>query len=183
MLLVDSVVKFASLNSNTESILVTMTNPYMEVRKSPIHRYGGFALKKLRKGTRIIEYQGERISPKEADERYANAGPKSIVVLFNVDKKTTIDAGVNGNDARFINHSCDPNCEAVDDKGRIYIEATRTIQKGEELFYDYNLTRSKDDAPDVDKLYLCRCGAANCRGSMLEPRPEPKTRKAGKRKK
>lgn len=146
-----------------------MTNKYMEVRKSPIHRYGGFALQKLRKGTRIIEYQGERISPKEADERYANAGPKSIVVLFNVDKKTTIDAGVNGNDARFINHSCDPNCEAVDDGGRIYIEATRTIEKGEELFYDYNLTRSKDDAPDVDKIYRCRCGAANCRGSMLEP--------------
>ena len=146
-----------------------MTNKYMEVRKSPIHRYGGFALQKLRKGTRIIEYQGERISPKEADERYANAGPKSIVVLINVDKKTTFDAGVNGNDARFINHSCDPNCEAVDDGGRIYIEATRTIEKGEELFYDYNLTRSKDDAPDVDKIYRCRCGAANCRGSMLEP--------------
>jgi hypothetical protein len=79
-----------------------------------------------------------------------------------------IDAGVNGNDARYINHGCAPNCESTTLKKRIFIEAIRTIQAGEELSYDYQIQRDRDDAADVDKIYACRCGAKNCRGSMLE---------------
>lgn len=154
-----------------------MANKYFEVRHSRIHGYGGFATRKIRKGTRIVEYQGERISNKEADLRYGDSDPHDIILLFVVDKRTIIDAGVNGNDARFINHSCEPNCEAVDDKGRIYLEATRTIQPGEELVYDYNLTREAGDDGKEDADYACRCGTPSCRGTMLEPRPKRKRKK------
>jgi hypothetical protein len=87
-----------------------------------------------------------------------------------------IDAGRNGNDARFINHGCDPNCESGIMKRRVFIEAIRTIQPGEELVYDYQITRDPDDPDDVDEIFACRCGASRCRGSMLEPKKEPRKR-------
>ena len=82
-----------------------------------------------------------------------------------------IDAGVDGNDARFINHSCDPNCETVIEGGRVFIEALRTIQPGEELGYEYGLTWESTDDPDELASYACRCGAAKCRGTMLDAEP------------
>src|SRR6476620_1702007 len=93
-------------------------NKYFELRRSGIQGKGAFATRPIKRGTRIIEYTGERISPEEADRRYD-------------------DAAMDGNDARFINHSCAPNCEAVDERKRIYIEAIRDIVPGEELTYDY----------------------------------------------
>ena len=151
-----------------------------EVRASSIQGFGAFATQRIPCGTRIIEYVGERISPKEADARYAEdgAGP---VLLFVVDKRTVIDAGVSGNEARFINHSCEPNCEAVIDSRHIYIEALRTISPGEELSYDYNLTRDQQDDSQTEVDYSCHCGADTCRGTMLEPLP--KRRKRAVRKK
>jgi len=95
--------------------------------------------------------------------------------LFTVDAKTVIDAGVNGNEARYINHGCDPNCESTTLNRRIFIQAIRTIRPGEELSYDYLIQRDGDDATNVDEVYSCRCGAENCRGSMLEA--AKKTRK------
>ncbi|MGH2626265.1 MAG: SET domain-containing protein, partial [Anaerolineales bacterium] len=110
------------------------------VRRSPIHGRGAFAVRPIRKGTRIIAYAGERISPGEADRRYDDGAKGHVhVLLFIVDRKTEIDAGVGGNEARFINHSCDPNCEAVLDGRRVFIEAIRDIGPGDELTYDYNL--------------------------------------------
>jgi hypothetical protein len=91
-----------------------------------------------------------------------------------VDAKTVIDAGVDGNEARYINHGCDPNCESTTLNKRIFIEAIRTIQPGEELSYDYQIQRDADDAPNVDEIYACRCGAKNCRGSMLEAPKKPR---------
>jgi SET domain-containing protein len=88
-----------------------------------------------------------------------------------VSSKVVIDAGVDGNDARFINHSCDPNCETVIEGGRVFIEAVRDIGKGEELGYEYGLTWESTDDPDELANYACRCGAAKCRGSMLDPVP------------
>ena len=82
-----------------------------------------------------------------------------------------IDAGVAGNEARFINHSCDPNCETVIEGGRVFIEAVRTIQPGEELGYEYGLTWESTDDPDELARYACRCGAAKCRGTMLDEKP------------
>ena len=107
--------------------------------------------------------------------------------LFVVDTNIVIDAGVGGNEARFINHSCDGNCETVIEKGRVYIEAMRTIQPGEELGYDYEIGRDPDDPPNVDEIFACRCGspnaAARCSGrpSGQSPRPLPGRRSPRRR--
>jgi hypothetical protein len=106
--------------------------PLFEVRHSRVHGYGVFALRRIRKGTRVIEYLGERVTQAQADARYAGKDPDDgHTFLFTVDARTVIDAGVMGNDARFVNHSCDPNCQAIDTDKRIFIEALRTIRPGE----------------------------------------------------
>jgi hypothetical protein len=160
-----------------------LAKPLFEVRSSSIQGLGAFATQRIPKGTRIIEYIGERITSKVADARYDDHSPGSLVLLFVVDKRTVIDAGVGGNEARFINHSCGPNCEPVIDSRRIYIEATRTIYPGEELTYDYNLTRDGDDETQTEVDYSCHCGASACRGTMLEPLPKRGKRKSKKRQK
>jgi SET domain-containing protein len=157
--------------------------PLIEVRHSPIHGYGVFALRRIRKGTTVMEYLGERVSHARADARYEHKDPKdNHTFLFTVDAKTVIDGGVGGNDARYINHGCDPNCESTSMQRRIFIEAIRTIQPGEELAYDYQIQRDPDDAPDVDEVFACRCGAASCRGSMLEAPKRPVRKKARRKK-
>ena len=149
--------------------------PLFEVRHSPVHGYGVFAARRIRKGTTVIEYLGERVSHREADARYEDKDPAdNHTFLFTVDAKTVIDAGVNGNAARYINHGCDPNCESTTLNRRVFIEAIRTIRPGEELSYDYQIQRDRDDPPNVDEVYACRCGAASCRGSMLETAPQPR---------
>ena len=146
-------------------------NKYFELRRSSIQGRGAFATRPIKRGTRIIEYTGERISPEEADRRYDDGGMgRHHTFLFSVDSKTCIDAAVDGNDARFINHSCDPNCEAVDERKRIYIEAIRDIAEGEELTYDYQYERDGTEDEKWEKIYLCKCGAATCRGTILAPK-------------
>ncbi|HWW21528.1 MAG TPA: SET domain-containing protein-lysine N-methyltransferase [Steroidobacteraceae bacterium] len=148
----------------------------MRVRRSRVHGRGVFALRLIRKGTRIIEYLGDRITHRQADVRYEDKNDRdSHTFLFIVDRGVVIDAGVNGNDARFINHSCEPNCESVIDDRRVFIEAIRTIRAGDELCYDYQIGRDRSDPPDVDEIFACRCGAKACRGSMLWP-PKRKAR-------
>jgi uncharacterized protein len=153
--------------------------PLFEVRHSPIHGHGVFARRRIRKGTTVIEYLGDRLSHAAADARYEDKDPRdNHTFLFTVDAKTVIDAGVNGNEARYVNHGCDPNCQSTTLKKRIFIEAIRTIRPGEELAYDYQIQRDDDDPSDVDVIFACRCGAASCRGSMLEARKKkPKARK------
>jgi uncharacterized protein len=149
-----------------------------EVRKSPIQGRGGFATRPIRKGARIVEYVGERISHEEGDKRYDDAKMKRHhTFLFVVNSKILVDAGVGGNDARFINHSCDPNCEVVIEDKRIFIDAVRPIKEGEELFYDYSYDR--EDAEGDDARYPCYCGADNCRGTILAP--EKKKRSPAKK--
>ncbi len=149
--------------------------PLFEVRHSPIHGYGVFAARRIRKGTTIIEYLGDRVSHAQADARYGAKDPNdNHTFLFTVDAKTVIDAGVNGNEARYINHGCDPNCESTTVNKRVFIETIRTIQPGEELSYDYQIQRDSDDAPNVDEIFACHCGAKNCRGSMLEAAKKPR---------
>ena len=145
------------------------------VRRSGIQGKGAFATRPIRKGERVAEYVGERITWKAADERYDDGGMKRHhTFLFSVNSRTVIDAAVGGNDARFINHSCAPNCEAVDEKGRIFIEAIKPIPEGAELFYDYAYARDKDTSEEDEKLYVCLCGSPKCRGTILEPRKKAK---------
>ena len=144
--------------------------PLIEVRASPLHGLGVFAAQRIRRGTRIIEYLGERVSHAEADRRYEHKDAEDAhTFLFIVDARTVIDAGIGGNEARFVNHACEPNCESVIEARRVFIEAVRSIEPGEELTYDYQIQREVDDPPDVDAIFACRCGSARCRGSMLWP--------------
>jgi len=156
--------------------------PLFEVRHSRIHGYGVFAARRIRKGTTVIEYLGERVSHDEADARYEDKDPNdNHTFLFTVDSKIVIDGGgVGGNEARYINHGCNPNCASTAQNKRIYVEAIRTIQPGEELAYDYQIERDPEDPPNVDEIFACRCGAAKCRGSMLVARK--KTRKKTRKK-
>ncbi|HEX9484561.1 MAG TPA: SET domain-containing protein-lysine N-methyltransferase [Gemmatimonadaceae bacterium] len=143
-------------------------NPYFELRRSPIQGVGAFAVRTIPKGTRVIEYLGQRISWRTADRRYEDESMgRHHTFLFTVDERICIDGAVNGNEARFINHSCDGNCEAINDRKRIFIEARRTIRPGVELLYDYQYERTKDHTKEDERFYACRCGAATCRGSIL----------------
>jgi SET domain-containing protein len=145
-------------------------NPYFELRTSEIQGTGAFAIRTIRKGTRIIEYLGQRISWRTADKRYDDEKmSRHHTFLFTVDDKTVIDAAVGGNDARFLNHSCDPNCEAINDRKRIFIEAIKTIPAGTELVYDYQYERTDDHTAEDEKFYRCRCGSPKCRGTILAP--------------
>lgn len=149
--------------------------PRYELRRSPVHGDGLFAVRTIRKGTRVVEYVGERISHEEADRRHDDRDPEdNHTFLFTVDEHTVVDGGVNGNEARFINHSCAPNCEVVVDDGHLWVVAERGIRPGEELSFDYSLNRSDEDTRDVERIYACRCGEPSCRGSMLEPLPPPR---------
>lgn len=156
----------------------SLTKPPYRLRRSPVHGTGLFATRVIRKGAGVIEYIGERISHEEADRRHAEKDEDDgHTFLFTVDSKTVIDAGVGGNAARFINHSCEGNCEVINDKGRLFVETLRTIKPGEELNYDYNIGRTPEDPPNVDEIFACRCGAPKCRGNMLAPRRKPKAKK------
>jgi SET domain-containing protein len=163
---------------NGEGAVQTRRNrpDMIRVRRSRLHGRGAFALRRIRKGTRIIEYLGDRVSHREADRRYDHKTTEDAhTFLFIVDRGVVIDAGTNGNDARYINHSCDPNCESVIEDRRVFIEAVRTIQPGDELTYDYQIGRDRDDPPNVDEIFACRCGTGSCRGTMLWP-PKRKRR-------
>ena len=163
---------------------VSLANsPLVEARNSTIHGRGVYAIAPIKKGTRVLEYLGERISHGEADARYEQKGDDDgHTFLFIASNRTVIDAGVNGNDARFINHSCNPNCETVIENSRVFIDAIRNIKPGEELGYDYQLTWESTDDPAELALYACRCGAKKCRGTMLDKEPTDK-READKKKK
>lgn len=161
---------------------MTMTTPATDhpfvIRRSKIQGKGAYATRVIRKGERIIEYVGEHISWAESDRRYDDTKTKRHhTFLFAINKNVVIDAAVNGNDSRFINHSCDPNCEAIGEKSRIFIEALRTIQLGEELVYDYSYAREKGATEEDEKLYVCHCGSPKCRGTILAPKKQRKPRK------
>jgi SET domain-containing protein len=140
------------------------------LRRSSVHGRGAFAIAPIRKGTRIIEYTGERITHAVADARYDdNAMEKHHTLLMVVNRKWVLDAAVGGNESRFINHSCDPNCEVVVERGRVFIDALRDIHPGEELAYDYAYEREDGDDAIATTRYPCRCGAPGCRGTILAP--------------
>jgi SET domain-containing protein len=151
--------------------------PLYAVRQSRIHGRGVFATRYIRKGTKILEYVGERISNTEADRRYDDTKMKRHhTFLFTLDDKTVIDGAISagGGDASYINHSCDPNCEAIITGKRIFIHAKRGIQPGEELAYDYQYERTGKNDAELEKFYVCRCGAEKCRGTIMKLRTSKK---------
>ena len=151
--------------------------PLYVVRTSKIHGRGVFAARRIRKGTKIVEYTGERIDNDEADRRYDDKKMKRHhTFLFTLDRNTVIDGALKkgGSDASFINHSCDPNCEAIITDKRIFIHAKRTIEPGSELAYDYQYERTGDNDEELEKFYVCRCGSDNCRGTIMKPEKKKK---------
>jgi hypothetical protein len=143
--------------------------PYT-VRDSGIHGRGVFAKEKIRRGTVIVEYKGQRTSyDKAASRPDSDPGDSAHTFLFELDDGRVIDAGVRGNAARWINHSCDPNCAPFEDEdGRVFIEAKRKIRRGEELCYDYKLNVEGRLTKRERAEYACRCGSAKCRRSLLD---------------
>jgi SET domain-containing protein len=143
----------------------------IQVRRSGVHGKGVFALKPIAEGSEIIEYIGERITWKEALKRHPHdPSDPNHTFYFHIDDKQVIDAASGGNAARWINHACTPNCEADEEEGRVFIKALRDIEPGEELFYDYGLVIDDRYTPKLKKQFECRCGSADCRGTMLAPK-------------
>ena len=120
-----------------------------EKRRSPIQGWGVFATRSINKNTRVIDYAGEKISNQVSLRRERKYIQKGHIWCFKLTNRTVIDAGVGGNNARFINHSCHPNCYIDIKDGVIWIRAAKRIRKGEELVYDYNT--------DGDGLIKCKC--------------------------
>ena len=139
-----------------------------EIRRSLIQGLGAFATQPIRCGTTLVEYAGKRMTPEESDARYPEIeGERHHTFLFMIDDDIVIDASVDGNEARFINHSCDPNCDAFIEEGRIWIEAIRDIEAGEELAYDYAYELKERHTDAAKRRYPCNCGARSCRGTLL----------------
>ena len=164
----------------------------IQVRRSGVHGKGVFALQDLAEGETIIEYVGEVISWDEAQDRHPH-DPKdpNHTFYFHVNEDKVIDALYGGNSSRWINHSCDPNCEADEENDRIFIKALSNIKAGEELNYDYGLIIDEPYTKKLKAEYPCWCGARNCRGTLLSPKdredtpktPSQKKKTSGKKKK
>ncbi|MDB5960038.1 MAG: protein-lysine N-methyltransferase [Massilia sp.] len=151
-----------------------------KVKRSPIHGNGVFATRDIEAGERIIEYTGRRIDWAEALRRTAASnGPVNHTFYFSLADGKVIDGGDQGNDARWINHACGPNCEAYEDEGRVFIHALRHIEAGEELNYNYALVYDERHTPKVKQAFACLCGTPECQGTMLAPKKR-KSRAAGR---
>lgn len=161
--------KRASTASSTP--VLGPVNEWFELRRSRIQGVGAFALQDIPKGTRLIEYTGEKITNAEADRRYDDeAMGRHHTFLFILNQRTVIDAAHGGNESMYINHSCQPNCEADIVRGRIWIEAIRNIPAGSELTYDYQYENDAEYTEDDLRFYACHCGTDNCRGTIVKTR-------------
>ncbi|MDR2870996.1 MAG: SET domain-containing protein-lysine N-methyltransferase [Xanthomonadaceae bacterium] len=153
-------------------------SPKIVARKSSIHGNGVFATAFIGKGERIIEYKGRRCTHDEVDRNMEGDVESGHTFLFTLNDEYVIDAGSGGNDARWINHSCAPNCEAVVEESesndhrrdRIFIEAIADIEPGDELTYNYGITLAERHTPRLKKIWECRCGADSCTHTMLQPK-------------
>lgn len=146
-------------------------------RKSRIHGNGVFALVPIAKGERLIEYKGRRRTHAEVDADDSGDVESGHTFLFTLNDDYVIDANFQGNSARWINYSCDPNCEAVleededaPEKSRVFIEAKRAIKPGQELTYDYGITLDEPHTARLKKVWACHCGSKKCTGTMLSPK-------------
>ncbi|MFM0341828.1 SET domain-containing protein [Paraburkholderia fungorum] len=137
------------------------------VRQSSVHGKGVFAMRPLGAGERVLEYKGEITAWRDAVRRHRREGVEGHTFLFGLTDGRVIDGSRGGNSARWLNHACAPNCETIEDAGRIFIHTLRPIEPGEELFIEYLLATDEPLGEDVRAQYACRCSAADCRRSML----------------
>jgi hypothetical protein len=148
------------------------------LRRSPIHGNGVFAVTDIPKGTELVEYRGRLMTHAQIDRKYASAPDNGHTFLFTLNDDYVIDANVDGNLARWINHSCKPNCQAVIEenedgnrrKDRVLIETIRPLRAGDELTYDYGIDVGERITPRLKQLWACRCGSPRCIGTMLKPK-------------
>ena len=141
-----------------------------EVKKSKVHGHGVYSTQKIKKGQQIIQYIGEKVTKKEGDKRsekrikkYLNSKTTGSVYIFELNSRYDIDGSFEYNKARYINHSCNPNCEVEIKKNKIWIVSIKNIKEGEELSYDYGYDFDEDDYTD----HICKCGAKNCIGYII----------------
>jgi len=150
--------------------MTSSTPTWHFVEKSTLHGTGVFAATDIPAGTEIFEYKGKRITPEQADAMHpVNPDDPFHTFFFALSCGKVIDGGQKGNDARWINHSCEPNCEAQENSSgkKVFIIALRDIAAGEELFYDYGLILDGRITKTLRRQYQCLCGAPDCRGTML----------------
>ena len=154
----------------------------IEVRASGVHGKGVYATAAIRKGARIIEYTGKRLPWKIAmDLPPRDEGDPYHTFLFSLENGDVIDAHEDGNEARWINHSCAPNCETIEEDDRVFVEALRALRQGDELFYDYRIVPADRRTKKLEKEFACHCGSAKCRGTMLGPLPRRRSKRASKK--
>lgn len=147
-------------------------------RLSPIHGNGVFATELIKKGERVVRYKGKLRTHAEVDEEYGDDDENGHTFLFTLNDDYVVDANAGGNVARWINHSCSPNCESEIEenakdkrhKDKVFIEAMRDIKPGEELTYNYGIVLDEPHTKAVKKLWACKCGAKKCTGTMLQPK-------------
>ena len=157
--------------ASTPAARAPTTGRRIQVRRSGVHGKGVFAIAPIPRREVVIEYKGEVISWKEALRRHPHdPSDPNHTFYFHIDDGNVIDAKVGGNSARWINHACQPNCEADEVDGRVFVKSLRAIRAGEELFYDYGLVLDGRQTAKVKKQFECRCGTRRCRGTMLAPR-------------
>ncbi len=150
----------------------------ISARRSPIHGHGVFALLPIARGETVIQYKGRLITHAQADREYGEGADTGHTFLFTLNDKYIVDANVGGNMARWINHSCEPNCEALIEQAddddprhdRVLIQARHAIAPGEELTYNYGIVLDVPHTPRLKKLWACRCGSRKCTGTLLQPR-------------
>lgn len=156
-----------------------VTSEYIRVSRSGIHNKGVFAAKDIPKGTKVIEYVGEKITKAVSDKRAdrdidlnkENPDENGAVYIFELNKRYDIDGNVPYNTAKYINHSCNPNCETDIIRGKIWIIAIKDIKNGEEITYDYGY--------DLDNWedHPCKCGSDNCIGYIVREEDWPKLKR------
>lgn len=149
------------------------------VRRSPIHGNGLFAARDLPAGYRVIQYRGRLLTHAQADRQYGGSVESGHTFLFTLNDRYVLDGNEGGNSARWMNHSCAPNCQAVmyeyegrdRRRDRIFIETIRPVAAGEELVYDYGIVLDVPHTARLKSVWACRCGEPNCSGTLLRPKP------------
>jgi hypothetical protein len=150
----------------------------LSVHRSAIHGRGIFAAVDLPAGTQLIEYKGRRLTHAEAHELYGGTAETGHTFLFTLNDHYLIDGNFGGNSARWINHSCEPNCQATiyvdvnynEARDKVYIETTKPVRAGEEFTYDYGIILAQRHTAKLKSIWRCLCGSANCTGTLLKPR-------------